>query len=606
MCNKTIKAPQNAKYLSDFIKELPSNCLFGKGLTGCGGTTLELTCERHSIIAMPFKNLVINKEQQIKGVLGVYEGVSQNDIKDYAKNHKGKIKICTTYDSLPRTIDALEQVGVNAFTDCFLLVDEYHCLFKDYSFRNKAILNLLEVTKRFKKVCFMSATPIEGEFIMNELKQYEIVNVEWQNVKEVTIVPTQTNKVRNEVVKIIKDHLEGKAFGNAHIFVNSVNFIADLLKANSLKDILNPEHVKIVCSDKVENQYKLGKKNYPISSNMLESKEINFYTSTAFEGCDIYDEEGKIYIVSDGALSHTLYDISTLFTQIAGRIRNTKYFDRITHIFSTTRYDNYKDISVDEYKAITLRTLEKAKAYIEDVNGKDEDYKEIAFSTMNSDSLNSKYIRMEDGKLMIDENLLKLDVFNFKVANHMYKCSVNLANAYKSSGYKVDDLKVALYSDKLLKDEDSKISFEDLFNEYAQLRDDVKGFCFGNQHERIALIEAQRPFIKDAYDILGENEVKRLNYNVSNIKRSLVKHSNSSQEMKALRLISQRLDYGLPIESKKVKEVIKKAYKDLGIKQTAKATDLSKWFEVKETTPKVNGKTTKCLTIIREKVRFVG
>ena len=107
----------------------------------------------------------------------------------------------------------------------------------------------------------MSATPIEGEFIMNELKPYEIVNVEWQNVKEVTIVPTQTNKVRNEVVKIIKNHLEGKAFGNAHIFVNSVNFIADLLKANSLKGILKPEHVKIVCSDKVENQYKLGKKN---------------------------------------------------------------------------------------------------------------------------------------------------------------------------------------------------------------------------------------------------------------------------------------------------------------------------------------------------------
>ena len=118
-------------------------------------------------------------------------------------------------------------------------MDEYHCLFKDYSFRNKAILNLLEVTKRFKNVCFMSATPIEGEFVMNELKDYRTVNVEWLNCIDVTVEPIQTNRVRNEVVKIIKNHLEGKAFGNAHIFVNSVNFIASCLNAADLKGVVN-------------------------------------------------------------------------------------------------------------------------------------------------------------------------------------------------------------------------------------------------------------------------------------------------------------------------------------------------------------------------------
>lgn len=601
MENETISAPNGAKYLSEFIKELPSNCLFGKGLTGCGGTTLELKSERHSIIAMPFKNLVINKEAQTEGVLGVYEGVSQNEIKDYAKNHKGKIKICTTYDSLPRTMDALKQVGVNAFTDCFLLVDEYHCLFKDYSFRNKAILNLLEVTKRFKNVCFMSATPIEGEFVMNELKDYRTVNVEWLNCIDVTVEPIQTNRVRNEVVRIIKNHLEGKAFGNAHIFVNSVNFIASCLNAADLKGLVNANNVKVVCSSEATNRAKINKY---YTTDLTTPKTINFYTSVSFEGCDIYDNNGKTYIVSDASKSQTLYDIGTLFTQIAGRIRNTKYLDKITHIFSSTRYDNYKDISVDEYKAITLRTLEKAKAFTEDVNGKDEDSKEFAFSTMDSDSLNSKYIRMEDGKLIIDENLLKLDIFNFKVVNHIYKTRVNLVDAYKSCGYSVDEIKFVMHSDKLLMNEEAKVSFEDLFNEYVRLRDEEKGECFGNQKERIELIEKQRLYIKDAYEVLGVEEVKRLKYKVTDIKRKLVASSPISQEMKVLKLIGTQIVNGVPIERSKVKEIVQNAYNDLGISKTAKATDINKWFETKESTSRIDGKVCKCVVVIRSKIVF--
>ncbi|KAA6304120.1 hypothetical protein EZS27_044235, partial [termite gut metagenome] len=54
--------------------------------------------------------------------------------------------------------------------------------------------------------------------------------------------------------------------------------------------------------------------------------KVNFYTSTSFEGCDIYDENGKVYIISDRKKSHTLLDISTLIIPICGRIRDSKYF----------------------------------------------------------------------------------------------------------------------------------------------------------------------------------------------------------------------------------------------------------------------------------------
>ena len=46
------------------MTELPVNCLFDKTITGCGGTELALTNGKHTIIAMPFVNLVDNKVNQ--------------------------------------------------------------------------------------------------------------------------------------------------------------------------------------------------------------------------------------------------------------------------------------------------------------------------------------------------------------------------------------------------------------------------------------------------------------------------------------------------------------------------------------------------------------
>lgn len=62
MKNKT-SAPEWANYLSEFMNELPVNCIFNKGITGCGGTELALRNEKHTIIAMPFISLVANKSE---------------------------------------------------------------------------------------------------------------------------------------------------------------------------------------------------------------------------------------------------------------------------------------------------------------------------------------------------------------------------------------------------------------------------------------------------------------------------------------------------------------------------------------------------------------
>ena len=61
MRENVIKIPAKTKFLSDFLNFIPSHKLINKGITGCGGTTLELTCKRNSVILVPTKNLVISK-----------------------------------------------------------------------------------------------------------------------------------------------------------------------------------------------------------------------------------------------------------------------------------------------------------------------------------------------------------------------------------------------------------------------------------------------------------------------------------------------------------------------------------------------------------------
>ena len=48
-----ITVPSEHRYLSELMDFLPGNCILNKGMCGCGGTTLELTSKRNSLILVP-------------------------------------------------------------------------------------------------------------------------------------------------------------------------------------------------------------------------------------------------------------------------------------------------------------------------------------------------------------------------------------------------------------------------------------------------------------------------------------------------------------------------------------------------------------------------
>lgn len=384
------------------------------------------------------------------------------------------------------------------------------------------------------------------------------------------MVSHRTSHPDRYVVRLCREALKQQRV-NLHIFVNSVRFIADVIHTLSL----SPDDVKVVCSQsgssRQANQKLLGEQ-YPIAEAGDKVKRINFYTSTCFEGCDIYDHNGLTYIVSDGRRANTLLDISTLFTQICGRVRNSRYSDRVVHIYSTTHYS--EDVSLEEFKLSSLKTFEEARKYADELNALSESARRRTLQKI--PYLNERYIKVEDDRLIADRNLVNKDIVNFKICRHIYRHYANLKDELQSSGYKVQSRPYCNLTERLESKPTARVSFKDLFEEYAQLKTAEPIFSFSSSDEQCAIIARTRPLVKEAYDSLGIERVRELNYHTGNIQRELTRQMAATTDYKIVRMIHESLPRHKAIPKAKVKEVLQSVYDTLGSNQRAKATDLQR------------------------------
>lgn len=200
----------------------------------------------------------------------------------------------------------------------------------------------------------MTATPILTNFMPKEIKHLPVVKVEWEGEERLNAYLYHNKKDYRAALAHVATRIKNERPGaNFHIFLNSVRMIVDILAVNKLK----PELVRIVCSDKKWNWARIDTLNdtpkqkeekekeqeliddiqakYTITTVADEVRRFNFYTSTAFEGCDIFDENGVNIIVSSPYLPYTLLDIRTTVRQVCGRVRNSKYKNEVHYIYMT-------------------------------------------------------------------------------------------------------------------------------------------------------------------------------------------------------------------------------------------------------------------------------
>lgn len=435
-------------YLSHVLDELPSKVLLNKGITGCGGTYVELNSKRNSVILVPTIELAKNKHKD--GYLLVYGKVKEDEILKYLISKVKYKKIIGTYDSFNKIVNTVPP-------DYFLLIDEYHILFNSYSFRTEAITFLLKNYQLFDNYCFMTATPLNEDIILDEIKHLDKVEIVWDRAYPIKMDLIDTSFTNKEISKIFAKEEDC----NYHIFLNSVKTIRELVTKANIEDY------RIVCSETSRNLIRTLK----TSSTLDKVCKYNFYTATAFEGCDIYDPKGKTIILCDTNISSTILDIATLVVQICGRIRDSIYKEYVTVILNTSKH-RYMGTSEKIFNEKVIENITLGK-YVENKFKTDPDpqYKEKELRSYSEERYHSFYVNKYKQEIFFDDNLRKMDEFNYKLISQIYKNKISVLREAEANNiiYKGPE-RQSWIEEKLDNREYSYKELEKLFKDEFELR----------------------------------------------------------------------------------------------------------------------------------------
>lgn len=605
---KTIKINSENGYLN--LKHLPTNCIFNKKVTGCGGTSIALYGNTPYVIAVPTTELITNKTGLLQAgiakvnmddkatmIFGLF-GTNpwKRNLKQFLSTDYGLPKhIMCTYDK----VEALTEWLNGKEAEFNLLVDEYQVLLKAYSYRKKAINGVLNSFRKYMTFCFMSATPISSEFMPEVMKDIELVEAEWEEVDKLKVILDETNHPYQKVANLINSFknsgykmcMNGSNIAEElFIFLNSVTDIASILKYCELSN----DEVKIVCNSKDENQRKLA--DYTISNSRAENKPITFITSKSFEGADYFSKNGISIVVSNSSNSCTQLDISTDIYQIAGRIRNidNPYRKMLIHIFNSAGKGKLNlDINYDQMVELINNRIAGAKKLI-DLANEDEEAGIAANSVFNDG-----YITKDDsGKLYLNDMLIKLELFNYRINQEIYRNGISLSKAYNTNGVEVFEAAPDSELENNITKATTKISFKEAFIEYAEIK--------GNKYDMTdtSYLEKVQPLIVKAYAELGEKKVRELKYIKKNVEAALLNADvTKNVDNKIAQLLKSEISSGF-ISRKDIKAILTKVYDRLGIAKVAKATDIERFYECKDTSKRVDGIKLTGYDIYRAKLIF--
>ena len=593
------------------LSDLPHNCIFNKVVTGCGGTTVVLQNTEDYVIAVPTTELIINKTNittagiskqsyngiQPFGLFGKFDDPVERRLIDYL-NSSGTKKIMCTYDKVPKLMEYIQPKNYRS------LIDEYHCLLKAYSYRQKAIDGVLDNYRAFKSYCFMSATPILPSFKPHCLEDVREVQADWGNNKsKLKVQLQQTNKpyllTANIINKYKRDGFivseEGIKSYEAFFFINSVTDIVAILKHCNL----SKDEVRIICADNDDNREKLI--GYNISNSRSQNKMFNFITSKSFEGADYHSETGLCFVVSSSSNPHTQASIDTDIPQIAGRIRTktNPFRNFLVHIFNTTYKKLNLDMTYEQMEAKTKEALETAQETVELFNSTTNKRVKDNLRVNLKHDLNSLYMKYdkENDQFIINDILPKLELYNYQVNQWVYKNGISVAKSY-------EDNKIDTTISDYLKTKDSistkRMSFKEAFTQYADL-------VVRHPHApALLLLEQQQPLIKEAYYKLGVERVRNLRYTKKSVEAALnCQNEEKTKEQKLAKFIVDHIPSGTTITVANALDMMSQAYNVFGITKTPKSKDLHQWFDCSDPYPKrINGKPTKVVDIYRSKIVF--
>lgn len=333
---------KNGSWLGDVLEFLP-NGIINKGVTGIGATTMELNCDRNSIIIQPLKITVEQKS------LGKYK----HEIFSYnKKKSSGLSKALTGYlnDSSVKfkkiilVIDRLEDLIYilgDRIVDFFLLFDEIDYMQGSSTYRNKMEIGI-DLGKALDNFALVSATHIG--FSDPELKKLKTYNFsyevpEFNKIQTYYLSTTKLEKEKKDKAALNQMyscicHMLTNSQSKLMVAVNNVKLIKELSETLIKANMVSSSDITLLISDSNLENSKLIQKysGIPIINKQLPTR-LNFITSAYFNGYDLEEEDLCLIIYSSPNYKTNLITVNEI-KQIYGRNRikdGTTSFFVFTH-----------------------------------------------------------------------------------------------------------------------------------------------------------------------------------------------------------------------------------------------------------------------------------
>jgi hypothetical protein len=521
-------------------------------------------------------------------------------------------KILVTYDSYRIVKDILEKL--DRFYTFYTIVDEFQSILHDSRFKSDTELKFLEYLKQSPTAYFVSATPMMDEYLemLDEFRDLPYYELDWGSADSSRVIKPELDvfvmrAVGEKASEVIQKYLSGDfesivvlrngiptrvVSDEAVFYVNSVNHITSIVKKNNL----TPEQCNILCSDTPDNlkkiQRRLGKK-FKIGEVPLKGekpKMFTFCTRTVYLGADFYSLCARSFIFSDSNIDSLAVDISEDLPQILGRQRlfDNPWKNSATFYYRSTA--NYREMKAEDFKRIIESKKKDTENLLKAFDSAPNDTKYTLAKNYQyvakSANYKENYVAVNKIHTPDDNIILKPVPNNLVLVNEIRAFKIQQID-YKDRFTVFSTVHNTLTPDDTVNQEVSE--FLKVYTGLTTIYDKLKLLCeYGLSEDAIQVVLGQindSDEIKSYYTSLSPDRLRSLSYNSTKIKKELG-IATFNQELLESSIYSE-FKIGDKLALSIIKDRLEYLYNSIGYNKTPKAKDLENYFNVKESSARV-------------------
>ena len=537
----------------------------------------------------------------------LYREIDTYTYQRYLNNQPAKILV--TYDSYRIVKDILEKLRI--FDRFITVVDEFQSILHDSRFKSNTELGFLLHLQQSPTAYFVSATPMMEKYLemLDEFKDLPYFDLDWEAADSSRIIRPSLKvltmkSVGTKAEEVIQSYLSGdfeeitvmrngqpvKVISDEAVFyVNSVNHIISMIKKNNL----TPEQCNILCSRTDDNakriKRKLGKKFVigKVPKKTEKSKMFTFCTRTVYLGADFYSLCARSFIFSDSNSDCLAVDIAEDLPQILGRQRLQDNPWKNTANFYYRITADYREMKESDFQAILDRKTKDTESLLraygevsldEDKYTLAKNYQILAKSQNYKDNYVAvnKVINSQTGNVILKPVTNKLVLVNeiraFQIQQVDFRDRFSVFSSIRSN----------LTKDDIINRDVTR--FLCIYDTLTTMLEKFKMLCeYPVSKEVIQIVLdqiADSDEIKSYYLLLGPDRLKKLHYNITNIRRELGIVTFSPELLN--NTIHQNFNPGEKYTLANLKAKLGDLYSSISYTAVPKANDILEYFEVKE------------------------